>query len=91
MYLSSALFSLQTFSKAADTGIPELQSFVRELTRVRKIQGTQRLLRIVGQFVSDVLSYLCDEGTSVCNECESTPLVTFTSGCHYQKGILSVL
>ena len=58
-------FLIQTFNDVGDTGIPELQSFVQELTRVRKIQGSQRLLRIVGQYVSDLLGYLCDEGTEV--------------------------
>eukprot|EP00058_Branchiostoma_floridae_P019509 XP_002604999.1 hypothetical protein BRAFLDRAFT_129807 [Branchiostoma floridae] len=53
----------QVFSSVADTQIPALREFVHEMTNVRRQSGTEKLIRSLGSFVSDIASYLLDEGT----------------------------
>ncbi|XP_078607341.1 uncharacterized protein LOC144879607 [Branchiostoma floridae x Branchiostoma japonicum] len=53
----------QVFSNVNDTQIPALREFVHEMTNVRRQSGTEKLIRSLGSFVSDIASYLLDEGT----------------------------
>ncbi|KAI8519739.1 hypothetical protein Bbelb_029960 [Branchiostoma belcheri] len=53
----------QVFSSVQDTQIPALREFVHEMTNVRRQSGTEKLIRSLGSFVSDIASYLLDEGT----------------------------
>ncbi|XP_066288368.1 uncharacterized protein [Branchiostoma lanceolatum] len=53
----------QVFSNVNDTQIPALRDFVHEITNVRRESGTEKLIRSLGSFVSDIASYLLDEGT----------------------------
>ncbi|CAH1269482.1 NUGGC [Branchiostoma lanceolatum] len=53
----------QVFSNVNDTQIPALREFVHEITNVRRESGTEKLIRSLGSFVSDIASYLLDEGT----------------------------
>lgn len=49
----------------SDTGIPSLRHFVYNLTYKRKLQGTERVLGLLNQLVSDIYDYLADQGTDV--------------------------
>ncbi|XP_078688013.1 uncharacterized protein LOC144920054 [Branchiostoma floridae x Branchiostoma belcheri] len=53
----------QVFSSVHDTQIPALREFVHEMTNVRRQSGTEKLICSLGSFVSDIASYLLDEGT----------------------------
>ncbi|XP_035679869.1 uncharacterized protein LOC118418142 [Branchiostoma floridae] len=53
----------QVFSNVNDTQIPALREFVHEMTNVRRQSGTEKQIRSLGSFVSDIASYLLDEGT----------------------------
>ena len=56
---------LQVFHATKDTGIPDLQRYIKKLTRERKVKGTEKVLESVCQFTARILRYLIDEGTEV--------------------------
>ncbi|XP_070574602.1 myosin-2 heavy chain-like isoform X2 [Ptychodera flava] len=53
----------QVFSSIEDTQIPAIKRFVHDITCTRRLQGTERLIRSIGRYQEDLLSYLTDEGT----------------------------
>ena len=56
---------LQCFSTVDETGIPKLRAFVKDLTLVRRLQATEKLISRLTQSVCDMQAYLTDSGTKV--------------------------
>jgi len=56
---------VKVFSNISDTGLPALVQHVHTITKVRRRQGIERLIRSVTHFVLDVAGYLVEVGTQV--------------------------
>ena len=58
----------QVFSDPEETGIPEVQRYVHDLTHMHKVTAMKRLLRKLGLLLARLMIVLQDEGTQVCAE-----------------------
>ena len=57
--------SSQIFNSIEDTEVPRLRNYVHEMTRVRKRQCVERLIRSLGRYVFDLQHYTGDNMTVV--------------------------
>ncbi|XP_006822032.2 uncharacterized protein LOC102804676 [Saccoglossus kowalevskii] len=51
------------YSRLEDTQIPSIREFVHSMTKTRRLQATEKVVRSVGRFVENVHSYVENEGT----------------------------